>query len=257
LQSDPKIKVVIAEDNQLHRQGLRFLLADQDNIEIVGEANNGIQAFDVIEDSKPDVVIINVNMPEFQGIDFIPIIKDKCSKTKALLIAAESEDDAIMLKAIEAGAKGYLKRDTSCDCLVKAIQAVYQGELWLERRLMAKYFDKVKVARRNNLSQRNQKIDDITNREKEVLCLLMKGLTNKEIACEFFISEKTVKSHLSYQRPIYTRPIDVYSFIRKFCIISPRGGNESFQRFFNSDPQIIPRIGRRDRENVHHHSASV
>jgi DNA-binding NarL/FixJ family response regulator len=197
LQSNPKIKVVIAEDHQLHREGLRHLLTNQENIEIVGEANNGIEAFDVIEDSKPDVAIINVNMPEFQGNDFIPIIQNKSSKTKALLIAAESEDDAIMLKAIEAGAKGYLKRDASCDCLVKAIQAVHKGELWLERRLMAKYFDKVKVARRNNLSQRNQKIDDITNREKEILCLLMKGLTNKEIACELFISEKTVKSHLN------------------------------------------------------------
>ena len=197
MQSDPKIKVVIAENHQLHRDGLRYLLTDQENIEIVGEAVNGLQAFEVIEARKPDVVIINMNMPEYKGIDFIPIIKNKSSETKALLIASGSEDDTVLFRAIEAGAKGYLNRDTSRGCLLKAIQAVFRGELWLERRLMAKYFDAAKTARLNNLRQSNQTTGNITKREKEVLGLLMKGMTNKEIACELFISEKTVKSHLN------------------------------------------------------------
>jgi len=88
LRSNSKIKVVIAEHHQLHRDKIRCLLTNLEKIEIAGEANNGIQTFDVIEDSKPDRAIINVSMLEFQGFDFIPIIKSKSSKTKALLIAS-------------------------------------------------------------------------------------------------------------------------------------------------------------------------
>jgi len=193
---DSKIRIVIAEDHRLIREGLRLILGSEGNFEIVGEAANGLQAIDVISDLKPDVVLLDITMPELDGIQVIPIIKQKSPGTKALMLTA-SEDEAMIFKALKAGAKGYLSKNTSTSSLIKAIKVVHKDEMWVERKLVAKFFHEDNTADSGKEDRQENPKKDLTPREREVLRLLIKGSTNKEIANDLFISEKTVKSHLN------------------------------------------------------------
>jgi two-component system response regulator DegU len=196
MDSDKKIRILIVEDHRLFREGLRSILKDEKNIEIAGEAVNGLQAIDMVTDLNPDVVILDINMPELDGIRAIPMIKQKSVGTKILMLTS-SKDEATILKSIKAGAKGYLSKNTSTSCLIKAIQAVHRNELWVERKLVAKFFNGDFAADLGNEDRQENTKENLTLRKQEVLLLLAKGFTNKEIANDLFISEKTVKNHLN------------------------------------------------------------
>jgi DNA-binding NarL/FixJ family response regulator len=129
-----KIKVVIADDYKLLREMLRLTLRQEKDIEIVGEAGNGLQALDVISDLKPDVVLLDIIMPEMDGIKVLPAIREKSPNTKALMLTVAS-DEAKILNALKAGAKGYLSKNVGISDLIMAIKAVHQGELWVARKL--------------------------------------------------------------------------------------------------------------------------
>ncbi len=191
-----QIRVVIADDHMLLREMLCQTLRQEKSIEVVGEAANGLQTIDVISDLKPDIVLLDIIMPEMDGIKVLPAIKEKSPKTKALMLTA-SQDEAMILKALKAEAKGYLSKDVGISDLIKAIQAVHQGELWVQRKLMARFFEGEAIADRKGEDRSGKTKDGLTPREQEVLCLLTKGSTNKELAKVLFISEKTVKSHLN------------------------------------------------------------
>ena len=191
-----KIRVVIADDHGLFREMLRLTLRREGSVEIVGEAANGRQTIDVISDLKPDIVLLDSTMPEMGGVEVLPVIREKNLKTKALMLTA-NKNETVIFKALKGGAKGYLSKNVSISDLIKAIKAVHKGELWVERKLMAKFFDKEAIIDPKEEGRAGRPKMVLTPREKEILSILTTGCTNKEIAQALFISEKTVKSHLN------------------------------------------------------------
>jgi len=194
--ADSNIRIVIAENHSLYREGIRRILNEEKCLEIVGEANNGFQAIDVISNLKPDVAILDINLAKLDGVQLIPIIKQKSPGTKALMLTS-SEDEATIVKALQSGAKGYLSKDTNTSSLIKAIKVVHKDQLWVERKLVARFFNGDYNDDLNRDSRQKNTKETLTPREQDVLRHLIKGSTNKEIGNELFISEKTVKSHLN------------------------------------------------------------
>jgi len=193
---DEKVRILIAVGHKLFQEGLRLILKDVEMFEIVGMVNNGLQAIDVITELQPDIVILDIHLPELNGIEVITIIKQKSADTRALMITHAKDEQAI-IKAIRAGAKGYLSKNTNVSDIIKAIKVVHQGEFWVQRKLVTRFLDGDLMSDVGVEERQQNKLDSLTPREQEVLRSLIKGSTNKEIANELFISEKTVKSHLN------------------------------------------------------------
>ena len=191
-----EIRIVIADDQRLFREGIRLILHQENGIQIVGEAVNGLQTIEVVNDLKPDVVLLDILIPKMDGAQVILPIRQKSPETKALMLAA-AMDEAMIFKSLKAGAKGYLAKDSSVSDLTKAIKAVHRGELWIDRKVMSRFFDQEAIADSKGGNPRGRTEEGLTPRELEVLSLLTKCCTNKEIAQDLFISEKTVKTHLS------------------------------------------------------------
>jgi two-component system response regulator DegU len=189
------IRVVIADGNRLHREGLRLILGQENGIEVVGEAVNGIQTIELVDDLKPDVVLLDISLSEIDAIDTLLPARQKSPNSKAIMLA-QGADETIIFECLKAGAKGYLSKHSAASDLVKSIKAVDRGELWVERKLMSRYFDHESLTGLNKGNPRSNQ-EQLSPREQEVLGLLAIGSTNKEIAQKLFISEKTVKCHVN------------------------------------------------------------
>lgn len=194
---DDQIKVVIVDDQKLYREMMSLALRQEKDIKIVGEAANESQVIDVISDLKPDIILLDNVILEMNGNKILPTIREKSPKTKAL-ICTYDKDEYTIIQILKAGAKGYIsKKDISISNLIKAIQAVHRGELWVERELIARFFEREADAGSRTEVRIKGPREVLTPREKEVLHILTTGCTNKEIAKALFISEKTVKTHLN------------------------------------------------------------
>ena len=193
---EDQIRIVIADGHRLFREGMCLILGQEKGIQIVGEAVNELQTINVVNELKPDVVLLDITIAKIDGTQVVLPIRQKSPKTKALMLTA-ALDEAMIFKSLKAGAKGYVSKDSSVSDLTKAIKAVHQGELWIERKLMSRFFDQEAMADSKGGNPHGGTKEGLTPREREVLHFLATGCTNKEIAQDLFISEKTVKTHLS------------------------------------------------------------
>ncbi len=185
-----KIGVLIVDDHAVVRQGLRTLLELQEDIEVVGEAANGLVAVEQAGQFLPDVVLMDLLMPEMDGIEATRRIRSLSPATKVIILTSFAEDDNVF-PSIKAGAQGYLLKNVSPPDLVKAIQAAHLGEVQLDPQIAKKLMDELSARPSKPAS------DDLTERELDVLRLIARGLNNRDIAGELVLSEKTVKTHVS------------------------------------------------------------
>lgn len=184
------IRLVVVDDHALFRAGLINLLSEMENFEVVGEAGDGISSLEVITKVTPDVVLLDVNMPDMSGVDVVKKLREY-SDVKILMLTI-SRNDKDLLGAISAGADGYLLKNADPQELEKAIQLVYQGFSVLSPQVTKQLLQSV------NLDIKDQPESELSSREMEVLDCLSRGLTTVQIAEELFISENTVKTHVRH-----------------------------------------------------------
>jgi DNA-binding NarL/FixJ family response regulator len=185
------VKIMIADDHSMIREGLKNLLELDGDIEVIAEAVDGRDCLDKLETIKPDVLLLDINMPNMNGLEVLKELKSRKSKLKVLVLTVHNETE-YLLKAVDIGINGYVLKDSESAELKKAIFAVNDGETYIQPSLIPALNQK-KIER----SVDEEKIESLTSRELEVLKLLAVGMYNKEVAEKLEISERTVKNHVS------------------------------------------------------------
>jgi two-component system, NarL family, response regulator LiaR len=191
------IRVVIVDDHQVVRQGLRTFLDLQEDVTVVGEAVDGADGVEQVGRLDPDVVLMDIVMPRMDGIEATRRIKEARPEVGVIALTSFAGDDQV-LPVLEAGAASYLLKDVTPEDLVEAIRAVHRGEPRLHPDALRKVMEAATGARPAEADRAPSPPDDLTERELEVIRLVAEGRTNREIAETFVISEKTVKTHISH-----------------------------------------------------------
>jgi two-component system, NarL family, response regulator LiaR len=189
-----RIKVILADDHELVREGTRNLLGQEADIEVIAEADNGASAVALVKHLKPDVVLMDIAMPELNGIEATRQIKASQPATAVLILTAYNNDQYIMA-ILEAGAAGYLLKNVKGKELVNAIRSVYGGEAVLHPAVAARVFRRFVKPEKNPIDTLEGHLSD---RENEILRLVAKGLSNPDIAAALFLSRRTVQTHLTH-----------------------------------------------------------
>ena len=184
------VKVMLADDHILIREGIRQLLEFDGSIEMIDEANDGEECLEKIVDSKADVLLLDINMPKKNGIEVLQEIKDRGLKIKVLILTVHNEIEYLM-KAIDIGADGYMMKDSDFAELKRAIETVISGESYIQPSLIPALNKRLLMR-----DVENDKVDSLTKRELEILVRVTEGMLNKEIATALDISERTVKNHI-------------------------------------------------------------
>ncbi|MEH2136191.1 response regulator transcription factor [Nostoc sp.] len=190
------IKVLLVDDQSLIRQGLRALLELEPDLEIVGEAENGEQAINLVAEFQPDVVLLDIRMPIMDGVAATKEIQKRFAKTK-ILVLTTFDDDEYVSAALQNGAMGYLLKDTPSEELAVAIRAVYKGYTQLGPGIVKKLLTQFSNGIVTQSPPVPSTLAELTPREKEVLRLIATGASNREIAQQLYISEGTVKNHVT------------------------------------------------------------
>jgi DNA-binding NarL/FixJ family response regulator len=188
------IKILVVDDHEVVRDGISVMMGRQQDFAVVGEASNGLEAVAKAQDLHPDIVLMDLRMPQLNGVEAMRRIRAENSEIKFIVLTTYDSDEYIF-DAIEAGAKGYLLKDASREELFQAVRAVYRGESLIEPGVAAKILDRLaQLSRRSNQPSIAELLSD---RETEVLQLMASGSPNKAIATALSISESTVKTHVA------------------------------------------------------------
>lgn len=185
------IKVMIADDHVLMREGVKQLLEFDGSIEVIAEAADGLECLESLKSVKPDVLLLDINMPNKNGIEVLKEIKSNNIDVKVLILTVHNEVE-YLLKSVDIGVDGYILKDSESAELKKAINYVYNGESYIQAKLIPSL-----NSRLANRDIDKEKIESLTKRELEVLIQVANGMFNKEIAIILSISERTVKNHIS------------------------------------------------------------
>lgn len=182
------IRVLVVDDHKLVREGLRFLLQQEEGIQVVGECADGAEAGTAVRDLRPDVVLLDLLMPRVDGLAALPEIRAARPEARVVVLTSDQDDERV-LEAIRAGASSYLLKTAGVEEVVRAVRAAARGESVLAPSVAARLVQEVRRER--------GAVDGLSRREQDVLVLVARGRSNKEIAGELFIGEETVKTHVS------------------------------------------------------------
>ncbi|HYI92853.1 MAG TPA: response regulator transcription factor [Bryobacteraceae bacterium] len=191
------IRVVLADDHPIVRDGLRKLLMLEEDIEVVGEASDGREVVQVVQDSRPDVLILDLRMPYMDGLATLQALQQVDKKTRVIILTA-SEDKNEFVQAMKLGCSGIVLKQTAPELIVKSIRKVHGGEIWLDSHttaaVMRQFASPAEVM--SGTPAKGRERSPLSQREREIVGLVAQGYKNREMAEKMFISEQTVKNHL-------------------------------------------------------------
>jgi DNA-binding NarL/FixJ family response regulator len=189
-----EIKVLIADDHAMVRQGLKTIIELEEDMVVIAQASNGEEAISLARKYRPDIILMDINMPEVNGIQAIKQLKDE-DKNYKIIVLTLHQDREYLFKTLQMGCEGYVLKDAESSVLIDAIRSVYKNQTYIQPNMtneLIKEFNRVTSATHEKDASNN-----LTSREIEVLLLITDGMINKEIAKKLYISEKTVKNHIS------------------------------------------------------------
>lgn len=187
------IRVLIVDDHTLFRSGIKLLLERQEGFEVVGEAGDGLEGVKRAKQLKPDVVLLDLHMPGTSGLQAIPLLREEAPQSQIIMLTV-SEDADDLLEALRAGARGYLLKNIETDFLLDSIRRAAAGESVMSSQMAGKLADAMRMPQKGNA--REAGLEKLTPREREIIVMLARGASNKEIARSLDLAESTVKIHV-------------------------------------------------------------
>jgi DNA-binding NarL/FixJ family response regulator len=188
------ITVLIVDDHAVVRAGLRMLIDQDPGMKVTGVAGNRAEALDAAASTQPDVIILDIVLGDEDGLSFLPELRQVARNARVLVLTGLRSSES-QRQAMRAGAMGVVLKDHAAEVLIKAIEKVHSGEVWLDRLMMGRVLQEISEEKQSDPDR--EKIDTLTERERQVVGLVGEGLKNKQIAARLFISETTVTHHLS------------------------------------------------------------
>jgi DNA-binding NarL/FixJ family response regulator len=201
LQNRPRIRIVVADDHPIFRDGLCKLLALEEDFEVVAQAQDGRQVLDVIQQHEPDILLLDLKMPGLDGLGTLQRLQTTAGKTRVIVLTA-SDDKNEFVQAMKLGTSGIVLKQTATDLLIKSIRKVHAGEIWLDSHTTAAVIrqfvanEDIPPSAPPMATMRDRERSPLSQREREIVALVAQGFKNKEMAEKMFISEQTVKNHL-------------------------------------------------------------